>query len=101
MVGFALCAVALALLTRLTVDSTYASDILPSMVLLALGAGISFPAITNAALYQVDGQDASLASGVQSAVQQIGGALGIAVFTTIALSYVHGVPRGRPPTPSR
>ncbi len=92
LVGFALCAVALALLTRLTVHSTYVSDILPSMVLLAVGAGLSFPAITNAALYQVSGQDASLASGVQSAVQQIGGALGIAVFTTIALSYVHSSP---------
>jgi hypothetical protein len=41
-------------------------------------------------LHEVSGQDASLASGVQSAVQQIGGALGIAVFTTIAVSFVHG-----------
>jgi EmrB/QacA subfamily drug resistance transporter len=86
--GFAFCAVAMALLTRLSLHSSYVADILPSMVLLAIGAGLSFPALTNASLHDVDGQDASLASGVQSAVQQIGGALGIAVFTTIAISYV-------------
>jgi EmrB/QacA subfamily drug resistance transporter len=88
--GFAFCVVAMALLTRITVDASYAADILPSMILLAFGAGLCFPAITNAALHQVSGEDASLASGVQSAVQQIGGALGIAVFTTIAVSYVRG-----------
>jgi EmrB/QacA subfamily drug resistance transporter len=88
--GFVFCAVAMALLTRLTIHASYGADILPSMILLAVGAGLSFPALTNASLHDVDGQDASLASGVQSAVQQIGGALGIAVFTTIAISYVHG-----------
>jgi EmrB/QacA subfamily drug resistance transporter len=88
--GFALCAVALALLTRLTLDTSYASDVLPPMILLAIGAGLSFPSITNAALHEVSTQDASLASGVQSAVQQIGGALGIAVFTTIAISFTNG-----------
>jgi hypothetical protein len=59
--------------------------------MLAFGAGICFPAITNASLNGVSGENASLASGVQNAVQQIGGALGIAVFTTIAVSYVHGL----------
>ena len=96
LVGFTLNAVALALLTRLTTDSGYASDILPSMLLLAFGAGLSFPAITNAALHEVSQQDASLASGVQAAVQQIGGALGVAVFATIALSYVHGTSPASP-----
>jgi EmrB/QacA subfamily drug resistance transporter len=88
--GFSFCALAMALLTRLTIHASYGADVLPSMIILALGAGLCFPAITNASLHGVDGQDASLASGVQTAVQQIGGALGIAVFTTIALSYVHG-----------
>jgi predicted MFS family arabinose efflux permease len=91
LVGFAFCSVALGLLSRLTIHSGYAADVLPSMILLAVGAGLCFPAITNASLNGVSGENASLASGVQSAVQQIGGALGIAVFTTIAISYVHGL----------
>ena len=88
--GFTFCAIAMALLTRLSLHASYGADVLPSMIILAVGAGLCFPAITNASLHEVDGQDASLASGVQSAVQQIGGALGIAVFATIAISYVHG-----------
>jgi MFS family permease len=95
-VGFIFCAVALGLLSRLTIHSGYAADVLPSMILLAVGAGLCFPAITNASLHGVSGENASLASGVQSAVQQIGGALGIAVFTTIAVSYVHGLTFGSP-----
>jgi MFS family permease len=91
MIGFAFCAVALGLLSRLTVGSGYAADILPSMIVLAVGAGLCFPAIANASLHGVSGENASLASGVQNAVQQIGGALGIAVFTTIAVSAVRGL----------
>jgi EmrB/QacA subfamily drug resistance transporter len=91
MVGFTFCAVALGLLSRLTIHSGYAANLLPSMIMLAGGAGLCFPAITNASLHGVSGENASLASGVQNAVQQIGGALGIAVFTTIAVSYVHGL----------
>jgi EmrB/QacA subfamily drug resistance transporter len=96
MVGFTFCAVALGLLSRLTIHSSYAADLLPSMIMLAVGAGLCFPAITNASLHGVSGENASLASGVQNAVQQIGGALGIAVFTTIAVSYVHGLSFGSP-----
>ncbi len=90
-----------ALLTRLTIHSSYAADVLPSMVLLAVGAGLCFPAITNASLHGVSGENASLASGVQNAVQQIGGALGIAVFTTIAVSYVHGLSFTGPGYPAK
>ena len=42
------------------------------------------PTIGNASLHGVTGQDASLASGVQATFQQVGGALGLAVFVTIA-----------------
>ena len=98
-VGFATCSVALGLLSRLTIHSGYAADVLPSMILLAVGAGLCFPAITNASLHDVSGENASLASGVQNAVQQIGGALGIAVFTTIAVSYVRGLTFSSPTYP--
>ncbi len=94
--GFTFCATALLLLTRLSIHSTYAADVLPSMLLLAFGAGLAFPSITNAALHEVSTQDASLASGVQTAVQQIGGALGIAVFTSIAVSYFKGASPASP-----
>ena len=59
--------------------------------------GLCFPAGVNAALHQVTGQDASLASGVQNAMQQVGGALGLACLVTLALRHAagqirHGVP---------
>ena len=63
LVGFATCSVALGLLTRLTVHSGYAADVLPSMILLAVGAGLCFPAITYASLHGVSGENASLQMG--------------------------------------
>ncbi|GAB2990165.1 MFS transporter [Nocardioides montaniterrae] len=68
-------------------DISYWSQILPGMVLLALGSGLSFPAIGNASLHQVTGEDSSLASGIQQAIQQIGGALGLATLASIATRY--------------
>jgi len=57
----------------------------PAMAILGLFSGMCFPAIGNASLHQVTGQDPLWPSGVQNAVQQIGGALGLAVLVTIAL----------------
>ncbi|WP_183094431.1 MFS transporter [Nocardioides stalactiti] len=85
--GFAFCAAGLALTSTVSIDSGYASGILPGMVLLAFGSGISFPAFGNASLHEVTGQDSSLASGVQNAMQQVGGALGLATIVTIALTH--------------
>jgi MFS family permease len=85
--GFFLCALGLGLTSTISVDASYAANILPGMMVLGIGSGISFPAITNAALHEVTGQDSSLASGVQSAVQQVGGALGLATLVTIGLRH--------------
>ena len=85
--GFFVSSLGIGLTSMIAVNGSYAADILPGMMVLALGAGTCFPAIQNAALHEVTGQDSSLASGVQSAVQQIGGALGLATFVTIGLRH--------------
>ena len=89
--GFFGCAVGLWLTSGLTVGSSYAGGILPGMVVLGFFSGVCFPAIGNAALHEVTGQDSSLASGVQSAMQQVGGALGLSCLVTLALRHANGL----------
>jgi EmrB/QacA subfamily drug resistance transporter len=85
--GFFACAVGLLLTSGIDVHSTYWSGIVPGMVVLGIGSGLSFPAIGNASLHEVSGQDSSLASGVQAAFQQVGGALGLSVLVTTGLRH--------------
>jgi EmrB/QacA subfamily drug resistance transporter len=91
--GFLGCAVGLFLTSGITVHSSYASGVLPGMIVLGLFSGLSFPTISNASLHQVTGQDASLASGVQNAMQQVGGAIGLSVLVTLALRHAGGLVR--------
>ena len=99
--GFVLGGVGLALTSTITPDSAYLSGIMPGMILIALGSGLSFPAIGNASLHEVTGEDSSLASGVQAAMQQVGGALGLATLVTLALRHAKdALPAGAPPTPA-
>src|SRR4051794_17576531 len=88
--GFFGCAVGLWLTSGLDVQSSYDSGIMPGMIVLGFFSGISFPAIGNAALHEVTGQDSSLASGVQNAMQQVGGAIGLSVLVTVALRHAAG-----------
>jgi EmrB/QacA subfamily drug resistance transporter len=88
--GFFGCAVGLWLTSGVDVGASYASGILPGMIVLGLFSGVSFPAIGNAALHEVTGQDSSLASGVQNAMQQVGGAIGLSCLVTIALRHAAG-----------
>jgi hypothetical protein len=64
------------------------------MLILGVGAGRCFPGFGNAALHEVSGQDASLASGVQSAGQQVCGAIGLALLVTVATRHLTAVAHG-------
>jgi EmrB/QacA subfamily drug resistance transporter len=85
--GFVVAAGGVALLTTITAGSSYAGHLLPGMVLTALGSGLCFAGFSNAGVHAVSAEDASLASGVQNAVQQVGGAVGLAVLATLALRH--------------
>lgn len=91
--GFFGAAVGLFLTSHIHVGASYPRDILPGMIVLGLFSGIVFPTTGNASLHKVTGQDSSLASGVQSAFQQLGGALGLSVFVTVALRHAAGQER--------
>jgi EmrB/QacA subfamily drug resistance transporter len=82
---------ALALLTRTPVDGDYVVDLLPAMVLFGIGAGMSFPALMTLAMSGASPSDAGLASGLVNTTQQVGGALGLAVLTTLATSHTDGL----------
>jgi EmrB/QacA subfamily drug resistance transporter len=71
-------------LLRLPVHGHYGVDLLPAFVLMGFGMAFSFVAVTIAALAGVSPADAGIASGITNTARQIGGALGLAVVTTIA-----------------
>jgi EmrB/QacA subfamily drug resistance transporter len=85
-IGMILGAVGLLLLTQLPVDGSYLTDVLPSMILTSLGMGAVFMPLTLLATTGLDNEDQGLASGLFNTSQQIGGALGLAVLSTIAAS---------------
>jgi EmrB/QacA subfamily drug resistance transporter len=84
--GLALLVAGLALLSRAPVEAQYAVDVLPVMLLLGIGAGLSFPAATDLAMSAATASDSGLASGLLNTTQQVGGALGLAVLATLAAS---------------
>ena len=72
------------LLSFLTIASSYVTNLLPAFLILALGMGLSFVAVTVAATSGVPDKEAGLASGLINTSQQLGGALGLAVLTVVA-----------------
>ena len=83
--GLLLAAVGTLTFTRITPDGSYLTQVLPASVLIALGSGLVLPALGNGAVHGVTDDDAGVASGVLQSVQQVGGAVGLAVLTTLAL----------------
>ena len=81
-----LVAIGLALYIRVPVQSTYLLDLLPGMVLLGIGAGLTFPALATLAMSSATESDSGLASGLLNTTAQVGGALGLAVLATVAAS---------------
>jgi EmrB/QacA subfamily drug resistance transporter len=83
-VGMLLLGGGLILFTQVSVDGTYVADLLPGFLLIGVGLGFAFVPVSIAALAGVTGKDAGLASGLINTSQQIGGALGLAILTTVA-----------------
>jgi EmrB/QacA subfamily drug resistance transporter len=83
-IGMLLLGGGLILFTQVSVDGTYLADLLPGFLLIGVGLGFSFVPVSIAALAGATGKDAGLASGLINTSQQIGGALGLAILTTIA-----------------
>jgi EmrB/QacA subfamily drug resistance transporter len=85
--GLVLIAAALGLFARVTVDASYVVDILPTMVLIGAGAGLTFPALMTIAMSGATPSDAGLASGLVNTTVQVGGALGLAVLATLSATH--------------
>jgi EmrB/QacA subfamily drug resistance transporter len=73
----------LSLLSRLTPDSSYASHVLPSIALIALGMGCIFVPVTLTAVSGVASEDSGIASAMLNVGQQIGGTVGLSSLVTV------------------
>ena len=76
------------LLTRVTGHDDYASHVLPAMIVLGPGLGLSFVPVTIAATNGVASGDSGLASGLLNTTQQVGGSLGLAILSSVSTSRV-------------
>ena len=84
--GMLLAALGLVLLTRLEVDSSYAANVLPSLIVIGAGLGLVFPTASNTATARLDPAVSGVGSSLVSVGQQVGGSLGTALLNTIAVS---------------
>jgi fucose permease len=82
--GLVLAAAGLVLFARVPVDAGYVRDLLPAMVLLGIGVGLAFPALTSLAMSGATPSESGLASGLFQTTQQVGAALGLAVLATLS-----------------
>jgi len=89
-VGMILTAIGMLFFARMPVHGSYAVDVLPGMILASLGMGAVFMPLTLIATTGLEDEDQGLASGLFNTSQQIGGALGLAILSTIAASKTHG-----------
>jgi EmrB/QacA subfamily drug resistance transporter len=86
-IGLSLAGLGLVAFARAPVDGSYVTDVMPSMILLGFGAGMSFNPLLLAAMNDVDPAESGLASGVVNTAFMMGGALGLAVLTSVAASH--------------
>ncbi|WP_425559427.1 MFS transporter [Catenulispora yoronensis] len=89
MAGALVVAAGLLLLSRAPVDGGYAAHVLPGLLLVAFGIGPVFVGVTTAANAGVEPGRAGLAAALLNSSQQIGGALGLAIFSAIGAARVH------------
>jgi MFS family permease len=78
-------------LSHVSADGTFLGDLLPGVVLVALGAGCVFTGTTTAATEGVPDREAGIASGLLNASMQFGGALGLAALSAVSDDRTHAI----------
>src|SRR5206468_2371087 len=78
-------------LSRIPVAGSYLGDLLPGLVVMSIGLGAVFVAVTTAANAGVPAHQAGLAAGLLNTSLQLGSALGLAVFSAIATARTDGL----------
>jgi EmrB/QacA subfamily drug resistance transporter len=84
--GMVLIAAGLLWFSQISVDGSFASDILGPSLLAAVGLGFSFVPVTIAAVSGIEDREQGLASGLINTSQQVGGALGLAILAAVSSS---------------
>jgi EmrB/QacA subfamily drug resistance transporter len=84
--GLLVSTVGFVLLTRISGHADYGSHVLPAMIVLGAGLGMSFVPITIAATNGVAAAESGLASGLLNTTQQVGGSLGLAILSSVSTS---------------
>ena len=82
--GVTLIGVGLAVLARMPVDGQYFVDVFPATVVMGAGGGLTLPAVATLGMSAASASNSGLASGLLNTTQQVGGALGVAVLTSLA-----------------
>jgi MFS family permease len=96
-VGLAVVAIGLAVFASASSTSSYGATLLPGFLLLAVGVGAAMVPLSIAAFAGVSDADFAAASGLFNTSQQVGGAFGVAVLSTVAYSHLHSAAAsGRP-----
>jgi EmrB/QacA subfamily drug resistance transporter len=88
--GLLVGAIGLAWLTQIGVDTSFWAYVFGPQILMSVGLGFAFPAISNTALTNVGPADSGVASALVNTTQQIGGSLGTALLNTVAATATAG-----------
>jgi EmrB/QacA subfamily drug resistance transporter len=96
--GIALATAGMVVLTNIPVHGTYAGDLLPGLLPMSIGMGLTFVPITLMATGGVTADDSGLASGLFNTAQQVGGSLGLAILSTLAASQTSSLLHAAQPT---
>jgi MFS family permease len=86
-IGFVAMTLGMLWYTQIPVDGSYWSDLLPGYLLVGFALPFSFIPVSIAALAGVEHDEAGLASGLINTAQQVGGAIGVAVCSSVSLSH--------------
>jgi EmrB/QacA subfamily drug resistance transporter len=99
-IGMTMATVGMLVLLTTDANGTYLGDVLPGLIPISIGMGLTFVPVTLLATSGVQHEDAGLASGLFNTAQQVGGALGLAILSTLAVNRTDNALGGLPGQPT-